>query len=419
MLRHPVSFVAKNALALILSSVGTAALGFVFWAFATRLVRAEFLGRATAEIAAMSLVANLSQLGFGSTFERFLPIAGSQTRSLVVKGYALSCTVAFVGSLVYLSLPASRLVLLDSAQRLTFVISTVAWSIFVLQDRVLIALRKSSLVPVENLSFSAAKLVLLPVIVAVSITQGIYLSWTIPVVAAVAIVSRYVFWTLIPRHASQRRNVEALPSITTIIKLALGQYVTTILRVFSTSIVALIVIATVGATASAYYYIPAMISSALGQLIYNVVTSFLVESSFDSESIGTHARSALRVLGVVLVSGVVIGEIFASQILRVFGSTYAAHGTTLLRLLLLSLPALAVTEFYAAFAWLDRRVWWLAGRELVSLALYLGLVLAFIGRLGIIATGWAALGSAAAQALFFAPILVRRYRSETSQLDPS
>lgn len=399
----------------MLSSAGTAALGVVFWAMATRLVRAEYLGRATSEIAAMALIANLSQLGFGSTFERFLPIAGGQTRSLIVKGYALSGTVAFTGSVIYISLPVSRLVLGGAAQRLVFVFSTVAWTIFVLQDRVLIALRKSSLVPVENLSFSTTKLLLLPMIVAASATQGIYLAWTVPVVVAVGVVSRYVFGVLVPRHVQRRANADTLPTIATIVKLALGQYVTTLLRVFSTSIVALIVIDTVGAIQSAYYYIPAMIASALGQLIYNIVTSFLVESSFDAESVGTHAKSALRVMATVLVSGVVVGEVFASLILSIFGKSYAHHGTTLLRLLLLSLPALAVTEFYAAFAWLDRRVWWLAGRELVSLALYLGLVLILIGHLGIIATGWAALGSAATQALFFAPILARRYRSETQR----
>jgi hypothetical protein len=66
----------------------------------------------------------------------------------------------------------------------------------------------------------------------------------------------------------------------------------------------------------------------------------------------------------VLAPSLLIGEVFAPEILGVFGATYAQHGTTLLRMLMLSIPATAVTAFYSSFAWLDRRVWWLRSARL-------------------------------------------------------
>ena len=69
----------QNAVALMVSSGGSAVLGVIFWATAARLTTAQNVGRASAEIAAMVLLANLSQLSFTTIFDRFLPVAGDRT----------------------------------------------------------------------------------------------------------------------------------------------------------------------------------------------------------------------------------------------------------------------------------------------------------------------------------------------------
>ena len=77
---------------------------------------------------------------------------------------------------------------------------------------------------------------------------------------------------------------------------------------------------------------------------------------------------------------------------------------------MLSIPATAVTAFYSAFAWLDRRVWWLAIREVVSSAVYFAVLFSLIGHLGILATGIGSLVSSGLQGAFFLPISIKRYR---------
>ena len=78
MRRPRIGRLIQNAMALVVSGAGSAVIGLVFWGFATHLVSAATIGRTSAEIAAMTLLAQLSQLSFGSIFERFLPVAGDQ-----------------------------------------------------------------------------------------------------------------------------------------------------------------------------------------------------------------------------------------------------------------------------------------------------------------------------------------------------
>ena len=83
---------------------------------------------------------------------------------------------------------------------------------------------------------------------------------------------------------------------------------------------------------------------------------------------------------------------------------------------MLSLPATAITAFYSSFAWLDRRVFWLAARELASSIVFFAVLFIFIGHLHLLAVGIASLVSSGLQGIFFLPIAIRRYR-QTSDFD--
>ncbi|MGB9111345.1 MAG: hypothetical protein WCF24_01305 [Acidimicrobiales bacterium] len=401
----------QNAMALMISGAGTAVLGVVFWGIAAHIASAKTIGRASAEIAAMTLLATLAQLSFGPIFERFLPVAGNRTRTFVSRAYAMSLSFAFVAAIIYLSVGfGEKYIPSYFAARALFVVAVVFWTIFVLQDWVLTSLRATRWVPVENILFAFAKLALLPALVVVTARQGIFLAWTIPVVVAVAAVSWYLFHRAIPAHETSSPSSEKLPLFREITLLSFAQYASLLVNTFSSTIIPLIVIARLGAEANAHYYLPALITGGVAQLLWSLEASYLVEASTDPSALRQHANSAIRVAIVVLVPSIAVGEIFAPDILRIFGTTYVLHSTTLLRILLLYLPGTAVTAFYSAFAWLDKRVWWLAGRELASAAIYFGVLFAFIGHIGILAVGFAALIATAVQGILFLPVSIRRYR---------
>jgi len=401
----------QNAIALLVSSGGSALLGVVFWSVAAHVATATAVGKATATIAAMLLLATLAQLSFGNIFERFLPVAGDRTLRFVARSYQLS-----IGCAVVL---ATGYVLLDFGDNflppgfgggLFFIVSVIMWAIFALQDSALIGLRSSRWVAVENISYGVVKLAILPACVAISATQGIYVAWTIPVLGCVVAITLFLFRRTIPAHMAMAAHVERLPSTGELFRLSSAQYASQLSSVFLPAIVTLIVIHRLGAIANAYFYLASTIYYGLTAFLWSIVKSFLVEASHEPHELRRHANSAIRGLAFVLIPSIAIGVIFAPVILKIFGSAYAVHGTDLMRMLLISLVGTAVMLFYNTFAWLDQRVWWMTVRNVLSSAIYLVLVVVLIPHLGINAIGVAALANAAVTLLIFLPVSIRRYR---------
>jgi O-antigen/teichoic acid export membrane protein len=395
----------------MISSGGTAVIGVVFWAVAAHLASATAVGRTTAEIAAMLLLANLAQLSFGSIFERFLPVAGSMTRDFVKRAYVMVVIFGFVLAMVYLAsgfghnfLPS------DWVWKALFVAAVILWTIFALQDSVLIGLRASKWVAVENIAFSIAKLALLPVSIALSASQGIFIAWTAPVVLTIIVVTWYLFRKRIPEHMSMGSSTEKLPSTRELFFLAGAQYAATLSTVLMPSIITLIVIQRLGAVANAHYYIPSMIATGLSLVCLSIVRSFLVEASHEPHALRHHANSAIRAMVLLLTPSIVIGFIFAPAFLGIFGAAYANHGTVLMRMLLLAVPGTAVMTFYSTFAWLDQRVWWMTIRNVLGSFLQLVVIFILIDSHGIDAIGIAMLINSAVTLIFFLPASIRRYR---------
>jgi O-antigen/teichoic acid export membrane protein len=398
--------------ALMVSSGGTAVLGVAFWGIAAHLASPYNIGRASAEIAAMSLLAFVSGLSFGSIFDRFLPVIGKGTRTFVTNAYALCSSVALAAGIIYLLAGFGHAFIPSSlGWRVFFVLSVMLWTIFVLQDSVLTGLRATPWVPVENILFAVAKLALLPIALAITVRQGVFVAWTVPVLGATLGVNWYLFRKRIPEHEAMNAAIEDLPSTREIASLAVAQYAQLLINFFTPSIVVLIIIARLGAVSEARYYLPALIAGGMSGFLWNLNTSFLVEASRDPARLRQHANVTIRAALVVLVPAMLIGIALAPEILRIFGKGYAEHGTTLLRLQLLALPGTAVTAFYSAFSWLDKRVWRLAMRDLVLALSFFTLLLTWIGQYGILAAGMASLATSVFQLVFFLPIAIKRYQA--------
>ena len=401
----------QNAAALVASGGVSAIVGVVFWVEATHLVPAKVVGEASAQIAAMAILGLLSQLSFGATFERFLPVAGEQSARFVVRAYVTSATAGVILSTAYIASGFGHAFIPSAlGWRVLFVLSVTLWTIFALQDSVLVGLRSTRWVPVENITYSLAKLALLPLFITWSSRQGIFIAWNFPVIWLIVAVNWYLFKKRLPRHQRQSTSSEALPSTRQLLALSGAQYASLLVGVMSTSITTLIVIDRLGAVANAHYYIPAQIAAGVTLLIGGIMRSFYVEAASEPARVAEFARITLKTTVFLLLPILVVGVVFAPQILGVFGRGYSHDGATLLRMMLLSRPALAVTAFYSAFAWLDRRVWWFAIRELLGALIFFTVALTLLSRLGVIAIGIASLIESGVQGFFFLPILIRRYR---------
>src|SRR5436309_4529190 len=78
------------------STVGSAGLGMAFWVVSAHLYDAREVGRASAEVAAVSLVAGIAQIGLSGVFARFLPVAGRRSATMLNRGYGASVLGALV-----------------------------------------------------------------------------------------------------------------------------------------------------------------------------------------------------------------------------------------------------------------------------------------------------------------------------------
>ncbi len=409
--RHVTSLI-KNATSLIVSGAGSALIGLGFWALAAHRAPARFVGRASAELAVMSLLSILAQLSFGVTFERFLPVAGPRAGRFVRRAYIASSLSAIAIATAYVSLHLSASTVPRALEwRVLFVVATVLWTIFSLQEPILVGLREARWVPVQSMAFSTAKLVLLPLFLSVSSQYGIFVAWNAPVIAIVLAVNWILFTKRIPAHEIHSVPHEPMPSPREMLGLTVARYVSQLITVMEPSIVAFIVISRLGPVANAHYYLTAQIAWGAILVLNSISRSFVVEASTDPQAFRRHTRTALRA-GLIVTSAIVVGGLIAAPwVLRIFGPEYAAKGTLLMRLIIIALPGYAVSIFYSAFAWLDRRVWWMTARDLFSLVVYLGVILALIGRLGINAVGVASVVEAGLLGIFFLPRVVRRYRA--------
>jgi len=81
-----------------------------------------------------------------------------------------------------------------------FIVATIGYALFVLQDGVLTGLRRTAWVPVENAAFSVAKVGLVVLLATALPEHGVFVSWLLPVVVAVVVVGGLLFGWAIPRH---------------------------------------------------------------------------------------------------------------------------------------------------------------------------------------------------------------------------
>jgi O-antigen/teichoic acid export membrane protein len=396
-----------NAVALMIATVATNALGLVFWAVAAHLRSPAQVGRAAAMVAALTLLATIAQLNLTNVFIRLVPTAGRHGRRLITRGYLAVIAFACLAGAVYVVSGLGHGVITGgSGAAVVFVIAVPVMAIFALQDSVLTALRFTPWVPVENVSFATARLALLPALVVLP-AVGMIAAWVIPAAVAVAVVSGILFTRVLPARDALEGS---LPGRRKLFSLVAGEYVGNTCATATAQLMPLLIVWRLGPAAAAYFTLPWLILMGITFLMWNVSSSLVVEVA------GAHARSdellrrSLMLWGAIVLGALIVCVLGAEPLLGLAGPGYAAHGAPLLRLLGLSAPFYAVFALYGTLAWLDQRVWMLAGFLAVYGVALLATTLALLPHLGLAAVGWANLAMQALTALAMAPLVVRRLR---------
>ena len=404
-----------NAASLMTATIGTNLLGLCFWAEAAHLKAPAIVGRAAATVAALTLLATVAQLNLTNVFIRLLPEAGRLSTGFIRRGYLVVIALALGVGALYVATGLSTHVLAGSlAGRVLFVLAVAVVALFALQDSILTALRLAPWVAVEDISFGASKLALLPLTVLLPLGGGIVISWVVPAGVAVVGVNLLLFRRVLPKLGSVEGT---LPVRQRLLSFVAGEYAGNLCATATIQLMPLLVIWRLGAAQVGYFTLPWLISMGITGLLWNVAASFVVEVISGPGDASPMLRRILLLWGGIALAALVVCVLGAHPLLELMGPGYATHGAALLRLVGLSVPFAAVVALYSTLAWLDQRVWLLAGLQAAIGVAVLGATLALLAPLGLVAVGWANLGTQALAAAVMGPLALCRLRR--GQLEPT
>ena len=382
----------RNGYALVFSSAATSALGLAYWILAARYYSAEAVGLNAAALSAMMFLASLSQLNLMNALNRFVPTAGPTTARLVGSAYAISAGAAVITSLIFvlgLRIWTPSLESFMAGAGGWFIIATVAWCIFTLQDSALTGLRQTTWVPIENLVFAIGKLILLVVLAAALPHYGVLASWIIPLLMISLPLNWLIFRRLIPRHVQATIQVASPIGRGQIARYVVGDYVSSLVWLATVNLMPLVVVEQIGATANAYFYLSWTMAYVLYLISRNMGMSLIAEAALEPARLYAYSYRVLiqtaRLL-VPIVAALVAG---APLILQLFGSNYAADSTTLLRLLSLSALPHMVIALYLSMARVQHRMLAIVIVQTALCALVIGLSVWLLDRYGLDGLGWA------------------------------
>jgi O-antigen/teichoic acid export membrane protein/aminoglycoside phosphotransferase (APT) family kinase protein len=336
----------RNGLLLTLSSGSTALIGFVYWVVTARHYDPDSVGRNSAAISIMILLAATAQLDLTTVTVRFVPGAGRHTRRLVAAGYLISGTLAVLVSWCFVLLAPSvtpGVTYFDHPlASAAFIVATLAYTLFGVQDGVLTGLRRTAWVPVENVLFAVAKVGVVLLCARTMPEHGIFVSWLLPLVTAVVAVGVFLFGWAIPRHQRTDQGAHTLPPAPQIVRFVIAGYLGAVCSIASITLLPVLVIKFLGATANAGFAIAWIGAYSLHLVNINMGASLVVETTSNRGGLQHNCLEVLSHVGRLLVPAVTAVVICAPYLLAIFGPTYT-EATGALRLLsLAAIPHLLV-----------------------------------------------------------------------------
>jgi O-antigen/teichoic acid export membrane protein/aminoglycoside phosphotransferase len=416
---------------LVVNAVLNGGFGVAYWLFAARLNSPEVVAVNSAAISAMMLLAGIAQLNLMSALLRFVPTSGAFAGRMIRGAYLIGGGLSGVAALVFVLgvhfwAPHGLAELLSPRlSAISFVVATMFWSLFVMQDSVLVAVGRPMGVPAENMAFAVLKMVLVVVLSLESRLAGIWWSWIIAMTVCVVGTNTYLFARAVPAFASVRPpGDERVASLRELRRFIGPDYLGSLSWIACTSLVPLLVLDLTDPRRSAAFALPWSICLALYSVPAAFGQSLVAHGVRRQDQLDKYHRQALWHTLAMLLPVVLLIIVLAPYGLRLFGSYYATHSTLTLRLLAASALPNCVVSLAVSRARVTRRmvvvVATLGGLSVVVL----GLTTLLVPRLGIVGGGiaWLTAQCAIAAAVFIGgyagiprPRLIRLNRGGVSE----
>lgn len=415
----------RNAYALMLNTVVNSGFGLLYWIFAARVFSTEEVGRGNALVNLMMMISVLTSLNVGQAIVRFLPTAGRDSARLVRLAHGVSTAAAVLGASAamtycHLAYAPGDPLYVSAGFGAWFVVSTAAWSAWALQDQMLTGLRSAMWVVLKNGVYGVVKLGLLVLVAALAVQDGVFTSWSAPVLALLVPFVLLVVRRLVPRHVAESAALPGAgaPDRATLGRYMAGDYLGQVFNQAVSSFLPVLVVMVISPQAGAYLLPAQTVFLAMSMLSLAITSALVVEGARDPARAHVFARAVLRRICVIVLPSAVVVAATAPLLLWLYGPQYVENSTVVLQLLMVSMFPRVVVILWMTKSRLANRTGGLAVQQLVHACVVLGGIVALAPELGVDAVGWCWLAGELLLGLVFAPSVLRWLRQPDPAPDP-
>ncbi len=378
----------RNSIAMMLNSAFNAFFGLLFWIVAARTMPSKDIGLAIAAISAAGLILALSRMGLDAGLIRYLPEAKKKNGiynavAVVTLVLALLFAVIFLAGINIFSPP---LLFLKEGWFLPLFIGYVAiMSVYSIQNTAFIAMRRADLSFVQSLLLGARIPVLL-FITYLGVFGVISALW-------IAIAISLIFGAfMLQKYGLSLEHGLDLAAARNMLKFSLGNYTAGIFALAPTTIIPVMIVNTIGAEESAYFYVAYSVAGLLFMVPNAISMSLFVEGSHRLP-LKENVIKSVKLIVLLLVPAVAFIYLFGDRLLLLFSREYSEQSFEMLRLLAVSSIFSAVIMIYLSIKKVQKDVMMINYMSFVLSVLIVGIGYVALLKYGLVGLGYAWLGA--------------------------
>lgn len=333
----------KNSAYLIISSLVTSIIGFLFWIVVARYYTPDDVGITSALFSGISLISMIGSIGLSRALIFYLPRYKNTDKiisSCLVTGIISSIifSIIFILGLKMWS-PGLTLTLNSLENILIFVVITMAISVSGLISAMFIAGRRSSFHMAKETTYHLTKMIV-PILFVGFGAMGIIISMGIGLTLSLTIGFILLFkaWKYLPKLTLD-------PIIKKMASFSAGNYFADIFYNLPRLIFPIMILNMISTKSAGYFYIAIMMAGLLYGISQSISSSLLVESS-DKDKFWNNVNKAVKFNIIILIPGILLFIIFGKFVLSIFNPSYAENATmTMIILTLASIPLSLINIF--------------------------------------------------------------------------
>lgn len=373
----------KNSIFIMLTSVSGAGFGFIFWMLAAKLYSPEDVGIATALISSMALLGLISRFGLDFSIIRFFPTSDKSrilsTSVIITTFFALFFGMIFIIGVDTFSPKLHVLKIpFNAASYLIFLATS---SIIALSTTSFVAIRKAVFQFLQSIVVGSRIFFLIPLMTfgAIGIFGAVGISFILAFLLALFLLAKSgirLEFIIDREFLNEAFNFSA------------GNYLAGMFTMGPNLILPIIVMNTLGAENTAYYYIAYSISALLFMIPNSISMSLFVEGSH-GEALKKNVMKSLVAIFSILLPAIIILYIIGGKVLGVVGADYATNGLELLRMLVVANIFVSINYVYFSIMRIQKNMRGLMLLSSLLFVLLIGLSYIFMHMFGIVGVGYA------------------------------